>query len=113
MAKNNANKQGVPKQGIYKHVCGTPKEFCGGSNTNVNHGLGGVIKTHNSPEDAFVCYKRYLIKQGYTATGSQTFAAPNGGPVLILTKKGRFGAKLRTGKEATRNMSMKHCGVIF
>lgn len=113
MIKTNANKQGAPKRGSYKHVCGTPKEFCGGSNTNVNRGLGSTIKTHGSPEDAFLCYKRYLITQGYSTIGSRAFAAPDNGPVLILTKKSRFGAKLRNGKEATRNMAPRHGGILF
>lgn len=112
MAHLNANKQGAPKQGRYKFVCGTPREFCGGSNTNCNHGLGNSIKTHGSPEDAFNCYKRYLLKTGYTVNDARSFTSPEG-PVLILTKKSKFGAKLRNGKEATRNMAPKHAGIIF
>lgn len=101
----NAGKQGTPKRGRYLFLCGTPKERCMGSNTNCNHGLQNSIKMHGTPEEAFNCYKRYLVKEGYTVVGSRALQAPNDGPIQILTKKSRFGAKMRNGKEATRNIS--------
>jgi hypothetical protein len=91
----------------YAFMCGTPKEHCSGSPGNVNAALGGNRKIHGSSEEAFKCHKQYLIdKMGYTqGDDARALHAPNDGPVRILTKPSRFGAKLRNGKEGTRNMS--------
>lgn len=61
------------------------------------------MKGHGSSPQAFACHRRYLLKMGYTQIGGQAFRAPDDRPTLILTKKGRFGGKLRNGKEGTRN----------
>lgn len=89
------------------YLCGTPREFCTGSPTTVNSGLRGkdVSKTHGSPEGCFGCCKNYLVNVlKYVKVDSRAFAPPDGGPVRVLTKPCRFGAKLRNGKEGTRNM---------
>lgn len=87
-------------------MCGTPKDFCGGSSQPVNAALGGNKKVHTSSEGAFACHKAYLIKMGYTqGQDSRSLVPPGDGPVRILTKSSRFGAELRNGKEGTRNMS--------
>lgn len=57
---------------------------------------------------------RYLQRQGYERVGPREFAAPDGGPVRVLTKKCRFGARLRPGKEHARFMpSVKEGGVVI
>src|SRR5690348_7748840 len=89
----------------YMYMCGVPRAECSGSLENVNVALGGARKLHSTPEEAFNCHRRYLISQGWTQTGPRTFSSPDGGPVRVLTKKSRFGAALRNGKEGTRNMS--------
>lgn len=87
------------------YMCGTPRDSCGGSLSQVNASLGGKRKIHASPQDAFNCHKNYLISQGYKQIDSRAFSPPDGGPVRVLTKPSRFGAALRNGKEGTRNMS--------
>jgi hypothetical protein len=59
----------------------------------------GKKKTHSSSIDAFNCTRRYMVRQqGYTPVGSRAFSPPDGGPILILTKKIRFGGMMRRGK---------------
>ena len=103
--KTNTGKNGTPKRGRYMFMCGTPKEHCIGSMCKTNHGLQDAVRAHGSPEAAFGCMKHYLLSQGYTTSGSRGFSAPNGGPTLVLTKKSRYGGRLRNGKEATRNQA--------
>ncbi len=78
--------------------CLTPKGHCIGSMRKVADGLG-LRLSHGSHEDAFRCYRRYLLGQGYTQLGPREFAAPDNGPIMVLTKRSRFGARLRKGKE--------------
>lgn len=43
--------------------------------------------------------RRYLIrKKGYVELGPREFLSPDGGPVLVLTKKCRYGGLFVTGK---------------
>jgi hypothetical protein len=81
-----------------KTMCGTPRQFCCGSVVKANKSLGGGVSAHPTPEEAFKCYAQYLIKIGYIQVGNREFASPNDGPILLLTKKCRFGAPLRPGK---------------
>lgn len=84
-------------------LCGTPEKFCTGSGTGVSKGISGGSaikrhKLHSSGDDAFRCYKQFLINQrGCVEVGSREFRLPEGG-VLVLTKKSRFGGRLRSGK---------------
>lgn len=87
------------------YMCGTPKNSCSGSMSQVNAGLGGNRKVHATSQEAFNCHKNHLIAQGYKQLDSRAFSPPDGGPVRILNKSSRFGAALRNGKEGTRNMS--------
>lgn len=78
-------------------LCGTPKQFCSGSNPHMSKSLEGV-KVHADSEQAFKCYARYLVKErGYERIGSREFKPPEG-YVLVLNKKSNFGGKLRKGK---------------
>lgn len=112
MANTNSNKNVPPKQGKYVFACGTPKEHCQGNNRAMNNGIR-TINVHGTTEDAFNCHKRYLLKTGYTQVDSRGFASPDNGPILVLTKKSRYGAKLRNGKQATRNMPLNARGGII
>lgn len=89
-------------------LCGSPREHCTGSVATVNAGMRGTnaMRCHSSPEGAFQCHKNYLITVlHYTPCDDQrSLRPPDGGPVRVLTKPSRFGAKLRNGKEGTRNM---------
>lgn len=51
-----------------------------------------------SKTEAFKCHVRWLKAQGYTQIGSREFRPPDGGPVLVLPKKSKFGGLLRQGK---------------
>ncbi len=79
-------------------LCQTPPHLCRGSKTVIAPALAGR-PSHASPEEAFRCYVAYLLSQGYKRAGSREFAPPDDGPVLVLTKKSRYGARLRAGKE--------------
>ncbi len=116
-------------KGSYKYACGTPREECGGSTSGTSKSLsmgGQGMRLHQTSEQAFNCCKRFLLRTGWTQNDSRSFApprGPNGEPLLkhpdgeplienrILTKKSRFGSKLRPGK-AGRNMSSVHTGGI-
>jgi len=80
-----------------KYRCGTPSIHCVG-----NKGLQAPAlaeKCHGARDEAYKCYRNYLIKvEGYTQIGSREFRK-EGHPVRVLTKKIRFGARLRPGKE--------------
>lgn len=90
----------------YACACGTPKEYCSGGVTTVNAGMrgGNVMKAHLDPTQAFKCHAKYLVKVGYIQLSPREFRAPDGSGIKVLTKQSRFGAKLRNGKEGTRNM---------
>lgn len=77
--------------------------------TPTNAGLrGGVNKAHVSHDAAFDCMRGYLLKTGWTQLDTRAYKPPPGHPagseIRVLTKRSRFGAKLRNGKEGTRNM---------
>jgi len=84
-----------------KYTCGVPKEHCSGVSMPIlSAGIRKyVIKAHNSPEDAFRCHAHYLINIcGYRQVGSREFSLGDGSPIRVLTKKSRFGCRLRRGK---------------
>lgn len=85
-------------------LCGVPKEFCQGGKLTSDQSLG-TNKVHRTHSEAFACYRRYLIEvKGFRQIGPRDFAPADGGPVWVLTKRSRFGARLRTGKEGSRHM---------
>lgn len=82
-------------------LCNTPTDKCMGSTRALNAGLRGASKkAHSSPEAAYDCYKRYLISTlGYSFVGNHSFSPPNNdGPILVITKRSRYGGHLRPGK---------------
>lgn len=98
------------------YLCGVPERHCVGSHVSCSARLGtgkertgGIktIKAHGNRLGAFKCYVRYLTTvRGYTQNPHSTreFFPDDGGPVLVIAKKIRFGARLRAGKEGTRYM---------
>jgi len=79
-------------------TCGVPKEHCSGAKLQSDMQLPD--KYHVDRDQAFKCMRRYLIKiLGYTAIGPREFYK-EGHPVLVLTKKIRYGGELRRGKSS-------------
>lgn len=98
----------------YVVLCGVPEQHCVGGKLGPTQSFyRGSKKCHASRVEAFRCYVRYLREQGYERVGPREFAAPNGGPVRVLTKKSRFGGLLRAGKENTRRMYKNAKGIVF
>jgi hypothetical protein len=94
--------EGAGARANYKFGCGTPQMHCMGGTAVLSSGIRG-IKVHTTRGEAFKCHARWLKKvEGYTQIGPREFSKP-GHPVRVLTKKIRFGAMLRPGKEG-RNM---------
>ena len=94
-------------------MCGVPEAHCNGAMTKVNARLRGACKTHGSPEQAFECRAKYLVNvEGYEKIGAREFRR-EGEPVLVLTKKSRYGARLRTGKMNERVQPRRGSGVII
>jgi hypothetical protein len=78
-----------------------------------------MVKTHVKSSDAFACYRRWLLAQGYEEVGPHDFRPPQGGPILVLNKPSHFGGKLRQGKglqgspDVKRFEPMNGSGIIF
>lgn len=89
---------GIKKKRPHRYLCGVPSERCVGSMTGASGGLHKGCKMHGSPVEAFKCHAKYLVSQGFAQVGPREFASPNNGPVRVLTKKSRFGARARGGK---------------
>ena len=77
-----------------KFLCGVPTHKCKGSDATL-HKNG--IKTHGTSIEAFKCYKNFLLSSGYKQVGNREFQRP-GEPILVLSKKSKFGRPLRKGK---------------
>ncbi len=96
-----------------KYLCGVPWEECTGSIVKMQNmwasgaasARRGTARVHDSREEAFVCHRNHLLRQGFVQIGPRDFQAPNNGPVRVLTKKSTFGAELRWGKERSRWMT--------
>lgn len=95
-----------------KYLCGVPQPDCTGGLVKMTNLWRGTNKAHSSRRDAFQCHRRYLLSLGYEQVGSREFAAPNGGPIRILTKVSHFGQQLRWGKEHSRWMPPNPFGCI-
>lgn len=80
-----------------RYMCGTPAKSCGGGQMETN---GGFQRVHVSPQEAFKCYRRHLVLEGYELIGSRELRPPGGGPILVLSKPSHFGGELRGGKRA-------------
>lgn len=110
---------GERKKRAHKCLCGVPQEKCTGSIVQTTRGLKSAIKMHGTPPEAFKCYSNYLIGLGYKQMGPREFYLPGAtpeldGPVVVLTKKIRFGCTMRGGK-GSRQMSRRDAlgGVVI
>jgi hypothetical protein len=81
-----------------RRLCGVPAHECCGSRATLAPGLS-ELKSHATPEQAFECYRAWLLRQGYRQIGSREFETPGQDGIVMLTRKSRFGAMLRGGKE--------------
>ena len=100
----------------YRIVCGLPAKDCCGSFKTMNALWPDKRqKLHNSHEQAFDCYVRYLTSNGYKRVGQREFESPEG-TILVLNKKGGFGARVRSGKSegkgGDRFLPKHHSGII-
>ena len=94
-------------------LCGTPVDKCSGTRSLTSFGIGRSRLIHSSPTTAFRCHFRWLQSQGYVRAGSRELIAPDG-TVRVLTRPGKFGGLLRSGKEGTRYMpNEKEGGIIL
>lgn len=82
----------------YKVLCSTPNDYCSGGRLQTDM-RSQKKKCHNTHDEAYRCYVKYLISQGYTQYPNREFAPPGGGPRLVLTKRSRYGMHMRRGKE--------------
>ena len=89
-------------------LCGTPENYCNGSVAAMSNSWRGSHKSHTDRVQAFKCYARYLTRvKGYTKVGSREFKPSDGGPILVLTKKIRFGGELMRGKSGGETKSKR------
>lgn len=75
------------------------------------------LREHGSPIEAFRCHRDYLISQGYQRVDSRAFQPPPGPdgepqPIRVLTKRSRFGARMRPGKGQRHMPSVRTGGVV-
>jgi hypothetical protein len=103
---------GIKSKRPHKYLCGVPSDKCTGGMTGVSNGLKKAGKTHGSPAEAHKCYSKWLLSQGYTQVGPREYSK-NGGPILLLTKKSKFGARLRGGKADRQMPSVTPGGLII
>lgn len=93
---------------MFKVKCQTPREYCSGGLESTSKGVSPQtqnLKFHGDHEEAMACYSRYLVRQlGCRRLDRRTFAQPDNGPVIVLTKPCRYGSKMRRGKEGNRVM---------
>jgi hypothetical protein len=86
----------------YVVLCGVPALHCTGGKLKTDQ-KQVAEKCHGSSLEAFRCMKHYLVSVlKFKAVGSREFAPPDGGPIRVLTKKCRYGARMRTGKMGER-----------
>lgn len=91
-----------------RFLCGTPNDSCVGAITQLNAGIRSRSKAHATREDAFKCYQKWLLSQGYKKVGGREFAPPEGvddGYITLLNKKSKFGAIMRQGKAGSKSLS--------
>lgn len=95
-----------------KVLCGTPDHHCTGAPFVTDQQLR-FRKAHAGNEEAFHCYARHLLLDKYIQIGPREFRPADGGPIRLLTKKSKFGGRLRDGKEHTRYQPERGAGLII
>lgn len=94
-------------------LCGVPEADCSGMTIAVNEKWTGSKKAHRTPEEAFNCMARHLVRNGYIRRGPREFQHKDGGPVTVLTKKSRYGGELRTGKAGRAMRGQRTSGSVY
>lgn len=94
---------------VKRRLCGVPFYECQGDQGKLSPGLASGLKSHATPEEAFRCHRAWLLRQGYKPLGGREFESPHDGRIVVLTRKRRFGAVLRGGKEG-RHMPAQFLG---
>jgi len=87
-------------------------DSCGGA--IVVAGVGkGRSKYHKTPIEIHRCFARYMKAQGYEQLSRREYLSPNGGPIILISKKpgtpvvsGK--SKERAGSGAGRAMGKQH-----
>ena len=95
-----------------RRLCGVPSPECSGAAMRHSPALPADLKSHATPEEAFACHRAWLLRQGYRQIGGREFLSPEG-TVRVLTRKRRFGAVLRGGKEERLMPSLYLGGTII
>ena len=93
-----------------RYLCGVDMDKCEGGLVSLPKGMSKIHKAHSSPQEAFKCHARWLIKQGCTQVGPREFLTPEG-YTRVLTKKSKFGAELRQGKTGEGMKGTNRCVV--
>lgn len=84
---------------VNRYVCGVPALHCSGGHVSTDQQINSG-KAHTSPSEAFNCMARYLVRVlGYKRIGGREFDPQDGGSIRVLTKRSRYGGKMRLGKE--------------
>lgn len=94
------------------YACGTPDNDCTTTKIGASSGLKKSICAHGSPQKAFACHARHLLRQGFKQLGQREFEDPKTGYIRVLTKKSRFGSRLRGGKEGRHMPSTEATGGV-
>lgn len=94
--------------------CNTPPEKCSGKIIKVNHAqVNKILKAHSRPQEAFICYSSYLQNQGYRKVGTREFLPAGGeGPILVISRPGKYGLRLRKGKEGRWEPKELHAPIV-
>ncbi|MGI0012907.1 MAG: hypothetical protein ACREBU_05620 [Nitrososphaera sp.] len=81
-----------------RFLCGTPRVNCSGGNSILSSGLKDCgFKIHVTSFEAFKCFARYQERTlGFEKVAPREFRTSEG--ILILSKKSKFGGKLKSGK---------------
>ena len=97
---------------ILGYRCGVPLNECGGAVMKTQSKLAGV-KLHGTRLQAFQCYTNFLKRRGYVQVDDNVreYRHPEGGEIIMLPKKSKFGGEFRAGKEG-RLMAKRGSGTI-
>lgn len=80
-----------------RFLCGVPKDSCVGGFLSTDQKFS-TNKCHATRVEAMQCMSRYLIQIGYVRLSSREFVNPQNGYIRMLSKRARFGGRLRSGK---------------
>jgi hypothetical protein len=85
-------------------VCPVPMASCSGAVLDAGN-CAKRVKYHQTHDEVLNCEGRHLVAQGYTRLSRKEYRPPNGGEILLLSRKP--GARVRKGKQG-RSMGDFH-----